>query len=109
MQAGTTGINTVRLYNPVKNSKELDEKGVFIKKWVPELKDVPLAYIHEPWKMSLMEQVFCGVSIGKEYPFPIVDLKSSSTKARDKIWAHKNHPVVKAEKIKILQVHVNSK
>jgi len=108
MQAGTTGINTVRLYNPVKNSKELDPKGVFIKKWLPELKNIPEAYIHEPWTMSMMEQVFCGVSVGVNYPAPIVDLKKSSKMARDKIWAHKKHPTVKAETVKILQVHVNT-
>jgi deoxyribodipyrimidine photo-lyase len=41
MQAGTTGINTVRLYNQVKNLEERDAKGIFIKKWVPELVNVP--------------------------------------------------------------------
>jgi len=64
MQAGTTGINTVRLYNPVKNSIEHDSEGVFIKKWVPELAAVPIEFIHEPWLMTPMEQTFCGVTIG---------------------------------------------
>ncbi len=109
MQAGTTGINTVRLYNPVKNSEEHDSKGLFIKKWVPELENVPLAYIHEPWTMTAMEQTFCGVTIGNHYPAPIVDLKTSAKIARDKIWGHKNHPAVKAEKNRILATHVNKK
>lgn len=109
MQAGTTGINTVRLYNPVKNSKEHDPEGKFIKKWIPELENVPVRYIHEPWTMSLMEQTFCDVTIGVDYPKPIVDLKLSAQLARDKIWKHKKHPAVKAEKQRILATHVNKR
>lgn len=107
MQAGTTGLNTVRLYNPVKNSQEHDPKGIFIKKWVPELANVPEAYIHEPWKMTPMEQRFCGVTIGVDYPLPIVDLQESARFARDKIWGHKKHPLVQKENKRLLQKHVN--
>ena len=52
MQSGVTGINTLRIYNPIKQSYDQDPKGEFIKKWVPELDNVPEAWIHEPWKMS---------------------------------------------------------
>ena len=107
MQAGTTGINTVRLYNPVKNSQEHDPKGIFIKKWIPELANVPIAHIHEPWKMTAMEQAFCGVILGDDYPLPIVDLQESARTARDKIWGHKKHPAVQKEKKRLLRMHVN--
>ena len=107
MQAGTTGINTVRLYNPVKNSQEHDHEGIFIKKWIPELRNVPVTHIHEPWKMTPMEQAFCSVVIGEDYPLPIVNLKESAQIARDKIWGHKKHPAVQKEKQRLLNTHVN--
>ncbi len=108
MQAGTTGINTVRLYNPIKNSQEHDPEGIFIKKWIPELANVPKEHIHEPYNMTAMEQVFCGVVIGENYPLPIVDLKESSKAARDKIWGHREHPLVQRENKRILRTHVNT-
>lgn len=109
MQAGTTGINTVRLYNPVKNSQEHDPKGVFIKKWLPELEPVPTEFIHEPWLMTELDQAFCNVFLGKDYPAPIVDLKESAKAARDKIWGHKKHPAVQKEVGRILRLHVNAR
>ncbi len=105
MQAGTTGINTVRIYNPVKQSKDHDPNGVFIKSWVPELVNVEIQHIHEPWEMTPLEQQYCGVTIGEDYPNPIVDLVESGRNARTKIWGHRKNPEVRLEKERILRTH----
>ena len=105
MQAGETGINMLRIYNPIKNSYEHDPEGVFIKKWVPELVEVPLKYIHEPYTMSLLEQQFCNTHIGKDYPKPIVDIKETQKFATDTLWQLKDKIEVKTDAIRILKRH----
>ena len=50
---------------------EHDEDAEFIKTWIPELSLVPSKLIHEPWKMSNLEQEMYQVIIGKDYPYPI--------------------------------------
>ena len=85
MQSGVTGINTLRIYNPIKQSKEHDQDGKFIKKWVPELKDLNSQWIHEPWKMSKEIQKEFNCLIGKDYPMPIVDHSYAIKLAKGKI------------------------
>ena len=107
MQSAVTGINTVRIYNPVKNSIDLDPKGDFIKKWVSELESIPLEYIHEPWKMTKIEQQMYNFHLGKDYPFPIIDLETSRSKASEEIWKIRKSYNSKINAKKILEKHVN--
>ena len=73
MQSGSTSINTIRIYNPIKQGRDHDPDGVFIRRWCPELADVPAVHLHEPW-------VFNGV-------MPIVDCAGSAREAREMIFA----------------------
>lgn len=106
MQAGVTGTNTVRIYNPVKQSHDHDPEGSFIRRWLPELENCPTEFIHEPWKLSEMEQVCYNLRIGEDYPYPIVDLHASSKQARSRMYLKKKEENVKLEARRILQQHV---
>lgn len=89
MQSGTTGINTLRIYNPTKQAQDHDPDGVFIRRWIPELASVPTAWIHEPWRMPSTTQDQAGITIGRDYPAPIVDHLESIALAKRKISEHR--------------------
>ncbi|WP_051287747.1 FAD-binding domain-containing protein [Alkalicoccus chagannorensis] len=81
MQAGTTGFNTIRIYNPVKQGKDQDPDAAFIRRWVKELQHVPDAFVHEPWKDPHF--------FHRNYPGPVVDLVKANRRARAVLWETK--------------------
>lgn len=97
MQSGLTGINTLRIYNPIKQGQDHDPDGVFIRRWVPELRLVGDEQIHEPWKMPELKQMEAKCKLGKDYPLPIVDhteavrharSQFAELRKRDDYWYH---------------------
>jgi deoxyribodipyrimidine photo-lyase len=98
MQSGTTGINTVRLYNPIKQGMDQDPQGVFIRRWVPELADWPAALVHEPW----LDPARCHAC---NYPMPVVDLKAALARARERLWAVRQDAPARAESQRVYQRH----
>ena len=81
MQSGTTGINTPRIYNPVKQGLDQDPTGAFTRAWVPELAAVPDAFLQTPWAWE-----GAGRLLDRRYPAPIVDLAAAQRAAREAIF-----------------------
>jgi len=104
MQSGTTGINTIRIYNPVKQGLDQDPDGTFVRRWVPELKDIDTTHLHEPWKA-----VNAGKVLGRAYPFPVVDHLSAAKEAREKVWAVRKGPAFRGRAADIQSKHGSRK
>jgi deoxyribodipyrimidine photo-lyase len=105
MQAGETGINMLRIYNPTKNALEHDKEGAFICKWVPELAKLPIPFVLEPWSMTALEQEAYGCVLGKDYPNTIVATKETYMHASSVLWHMKRNPNVRRESKRILAMH----
>jgi deoxyribodipyrimidine photo-lyase len=62
-----------RIFNPVSQSEKFDAEGRFIRRYVPELAQLPDAAIHAPWQARPVDLAAAGVQLGKTYPLPVVD------------------------------------
>ena len=72
-----------RIFNPITQSEKFDKQGDYIRRYVPELSDMPAKYIHAPWLAPAEVLDTAGVEIGDNYPAPIVDVKASRERALD--------------------------
>ena len=101
MQSGTTGINTPRIYNPVKQGQDQDPTGAFTRRWLPELAEVPLPCLQEPWRWE-----GAGRLLGRRYPEPLVDVATAARQAKEAIFGlRKTAP--KAEIVEIIERHAS--
>ncbi|MCF7995564.1 MAG: FAD-binding domain-containing protein, partial [Chromatiaceae bacterium] len=70
-----------RIFNPVLQGERFDTKGLYVRRWCPELARLPDRFIHQPWQAPASLLAQCGVRLGRNYPAPIVDLKESRAEA----------------------------
>ena len=70
-----------RIFNPVTQSKKFDPDGDYIRKYIPELKNIPNKYIHLPSELDDKSLIEYGVKLGCDYPYPIVDLSITRERA----------------------------
>lgn len=107
MQSGTTGINTTRVYNPIKQAQDQDPQGVFVRQWLPVLRQVPDAWLLEPWKMTPEIQRQCGVTVGTDWPMPMLDLPSATRTAKALLHARRNEREVRSAKTAVVNQHAS--
>ncbi len=74
--SGADAAPYFRIFNPILQGEKFDKKGEYVKKWVPELKDLPPKFIHKPW-----EYESSNFKLGKDYPSPIVKHEEARAKA----------------------------
>lgn len=109
MQSGTTGINAVRIYSPVKQVRDHDPEGRFIRRWCPELSEVPDSYLPRPETMPLTVQRQARCLIGRDYPAPIVDNGRAYFTARRRMQALRASDQARAEATDIYRRHGSRK
>jgi deoxyribodipyrimidine photo-lyase len=83
MQSGTTGINAIRIYDPLKQGYDHDPQGEFVRTWVPELSHIPSSLVHEPWKLSPLEQREYRCATHAPYPDRIVHHTEAVRRAKE--------------------------
>ncbi|HVL43401.1 MAG TPA: FAD-binding domain-containing protein [Acidovorax sp.] len=105
MQAGTTGINTTRVYNPIKQAQDHDPHGHFVRQWLPALRRVPDAWLLEPWRMPPDVQARCGVRVGHDIAQPLVDLDTATRTAKARVHGLRAQPAVRAAQAAIVAKH----
>ena len=109
MQSGTTGINTIRIYSPIKQQEDQDPEGIFIRKWLPELEALPNEYLSQPHLLPSELQKKLGFKPGEHYPLPVVDHKQAYQHARKTCFSWKAKQEVKEKSQSVYKKHGSRK
>jgi deoxyribodipyrimidine photo-lyase len=79
--SGADAAPYFRVFNPILQGEKFDPDGAYVRRWVPELAELPSRLIHQPWVATPLELASAGVSLGKTYPAPIIDHKIGRERA----------------------------
>lgn len=104
MQSGTTGINTTRVYNPIKQAHEHDPLGIFVRRWLPAIRSVPEQFVFEPWLAPARYRQ----SASEPIIDPIVDLARATREAKAKVHALRAESSVIAQTQSVLRKHASA-
>lgn len=105
MQSGTTGMNVPRIYNPLKQARDHDPHGKFVRRWLPAMRKVPDSWLFEPWKMPPLMQQQLGFTPGQELPQPPVELEQATRIAKQRLFAVRGQPEVRSAKAAVIEKH----
>jgi deoxyribodipyrimidine photo-lyase len=79
--SGADAAPYFRVFNPVLQGEKFDPDGTYVRRWVPELSELPAPQIHRPWSVTPLELAGAGITLGEDYPTPIVDHKAARERA----------------------------
>ena len=79
--SGADAAPYFRIFNPVTQGMKFDKDGEYTRKFVPELEKLPNKFLFTPWEapQNVLEEA--GIQLGKDYPYPVIDLKQSRARA----------------------------
>jgi len=109
MQSGTTGINTTRVYNPIKQAQDHDPKGIFVRRWLPSMRKIPDTWLFEPWKMSTHLQPVSNETGNSFITTPLVDLAFATRESKNKLHTLRKTEAVRAGKDAVVDKHASRK
>lgn len=79
--SGADAAPYFRIFNPVLQSEKFDPEGEYLIRFCPELAALPTRYQHKPWEAPPDVLQAAGMELGKDYPRPILDLKTTRERA----------------------------
>ena len=107
MQSGTTGINTTRVYNPIKQAQDHDPYGKFVRRWLPHMRHVPDTWLFEPWLMP--EKQKNNLVLSGHIVEPLVDLAAATRESKQRLYAIRKKPEIIDGKKAVIDKHASRK